>query len=200
MDDVERAVRSALDGFRSIAVTRRGLRRAAVAIALVEDGDGAPCFLLTRRAARLRAHAGQWALPGGRLDDGEGPEDAARRELHEEVGLDLPASSVLGRLDDYASRSGYVITPVVLWAGFHPRLRPRASEVARVYLVPLADLDVEPRLVSIPESVAPVIQIPLLGTLIHAPTAAVLYQFRELALHGRHTRVAHLEQPVFAWR
>lgn len=176
------------------------MRRAAVAIALVRDASGRPCFLLTRRAAGLRTHAGQWALPGGRLDDDEGAEDAARRELHEELSLDLPESSVLGRLDDYASRSGYVISPVVLWAGFHPRLRPRASEVAQAFLVPLSDLDVEPYLATIPESEAPVIQLPLLGTLIHAPTAAVLYQFRELVLHGRHTRVAHFEQPVFAWR
>ncbi|MQA88033.1 MAG: NUDIX domain-containing protein [Streptosporangiales bacterium] len=176
------------------------MRRAAVAIALVEDANERPCFLLTRRSASLRTHSGQWALPGGHIDDGEGAEEAARRELHEELGLALPESSVLGRLDDYASRSGYIISPIVLWAGFHPRLRPRASEVAQVFLVPLSDLDVEPRLTTIPESEAPVIQLPLLGTFIYAPTAAVLYQFGELVLHGRQTRVAHFEQPVFAWR
>lgn len=201
VENLQASVRTTLRSFRPTVVPPRdGMRHAAVAIALVDNAEAEPCFLLTRRAAGLRAHAGQWALPGGRLDDGEDPVDAARRELHEELGLDLPRSSVLGMLDDYASRSGYVISPVALWAGFRPTLRPQASEVAQVHLVPLADLDVEPRLVAIPESEAPVIQIPLLGTLIHAPTAAVLYQFRELAMHGRHTRVAHFEQPVFAWR
>lgn len=200
VEELKATLRSALGEFPRVPVSRPGLRRAAVAITVVTGEDARPCFLLTRRAARMRTHAGQWALPGGRLDDGEGPEQAARRELHEELGLNLPGSSALGLLDDYASRSGYVITPVVLWAGFRPTLRPQAAEVARVYSVPLADLDVEPRLVRIPESDAPVIQLPLLGRLIHAPTAAVLYQFRELALHGRHTRVAHFEQPVFAWQ
>src|SRR3954452_7637562 len=81
---------------------------------------GGPAVLLTRRAARLRAHASQWALPGGRVDEGEEPVDAALRELREELGLDLGESDVLGLLDDYPTRSGYVITPVVLWGGADP--------------------------------------------------------------------------------
>ncbi len=169
---------------------------------LLPDDDGRPCFLLTRRAAGLRAHARQWALPGGRLDDGELPVAAALRELREEVNLTLDESSVLGVLDDYPTRSGFVITPVVVWAtvGAAPVANP--DEVAGVYLVPLADLDLPdvPRLVSIPESDRPVIQVPLLGTLVHAPTAAVLYQLREVVMHGRPTRVDHFEQPVWAWR
>jgi len=73
---------------------------------------------------------------------------------------------------------------------------------ARVHIVPLEDLDAPdvPRFVSIPESDRPVIQVPLLGSLIHAPTAAVIYQMREVVSHGRATRVDHLEQPVWAWR
>jgi 8-oxo-dGTP pyrophosphatase MutT (NUDIX family) len=149
----------------------------------------------------LRKHAGQWALPGGRLDDGEGVVEAACRELHEELGLDVSASSSLGLLDDYPTRSGFLITPVVLWGGALTHvIEPPSSEVQEVYVVPLADLDVAPRFLRIPESEAPVIQLPLLDHLIHAPTGAVLYQFAELAVHGRTTRVAHLEQPVFAWR
>ena len=168
---------------------------------LVERPDGDPAFLLTRRASSLRAHSGQWALPGGSLDESESPVDAARRELHEEVGLELPESAVLGLLDDYATRSGFLITPVVLWAGrLETQLQPHAPEVAEVYVVPLSAIDVEPRFHAIPESDAPVIQLPLFGRFVHAPTAAVLYQFREVALHGRATRVAHFEQPVFAWR
>src|ERR1700733_6206410 len=94
------------------------LKRAAVAIALVETGDAGreTALLLTLCAASLRAHRGQWALPGGRCDGGETPVGAALRELHEELGLDLGPDDVLGLLDDYPTRSGYLITPVVLWA------------------------------------------------------------------------------------
>ncbi len=159
-----------------------------------------PALLLTRRAAGLRAHAGQWALPGGRLDDGETPERAALRELAEEVGLVRGPGDVLGLLDDYVTRSGYVITPVVVWAGETGPLVPAEAEVAAVHRVPLADLDVDPVLDTIPESDAPVIRLPLLGGWLHAPTAAVVYQFCQVACRGRHTRVAHLEAPVFAWR
>ena len=65
----------------------------------------------------------------------------------------------------------------------------------------LADLDHPdvPQLRSIPESDQPVISVPLLGTRIHAPTAAILYQLREVVVHGRDTRVDHYEQPVWAW-
>jgi len=74
--------------------------------------------------------------------------------------------------------------------------------VAAVYRVPLADLlhPSVPRLRRIPESPRPVISVPVLGREINAPTAAVLYQLREVALLGRATRVDHFEQPVFAWR
>jgi mutator protein MutT len=179
-----------------------GRRHAAVALALLRDDAGAACFVLTRRAARLRRHAGQWALPGGRLDPGETPEDAALRELREEVDLRLAGDAVLGRLDDYATRSGFVITPVVVWSGEHAELRPDPQEVAAIYRVPIAELSLPgvPRLRRIPESDRPVISIPLVGTQIHAPTAAILFQLREVAIHGRNTRVGHYEQPVFAWR
>jgi hypothetical protein len=116
--------------------------------------------------------------------------------------LQLPSDSVLGLLDDYATRSGYVITPVVMWSEARVELTPNASEVASVHRVPLRDLDEPgvPRLITIPESDRPVIQIPILSTLIHAPTGAVLYQLREVVVHGRPTRIDHLEQPVWAWR
>ena len=168
---------------------------------LLADEEGRACFLLTRRAATLRAHARQWALPGGRLDPGESAERAALRELAEEVGLAREETAVLGLLDDYGTRSGFIITPVVVWGGPDVAFRPNPDEVAGVYRVPLADLDHPdvPRLVSIPESDRPVIQVPILSTLIHAPTAAVLYQLREVVVHGRPTRVVHFEQPVWAW-
>jgi len=137
-----------------------GRRHAAVAVVLVdsdaESHDGA-AFLLCRRASRLSRHAGQWALPGGRLDDGETPLDAALRELGEELGLLLDRESVVGWLDDYPTRSGYVMTPVVLWGGANPGLEPAPDEVFAVYRIGLqALLDSEPRFISIPESDRPV--------------------------------------------
>jgi 8-oxo-dGTP pyrophosphatase MutT (NUDIX family) len=178
------------------------LVRAAVAVAVVDDEAGRACFVLTRRAPRLANHGGQWALPGGRIDGDETAVEAALRELAEEVGLECPASEVLGVLDDYPTRSGFVITPVVVWAGAACELRPDPREVASVHRVPLTELDRPgvPRLRRIPQSERPVISIPIVGTHVHAPTAAVVYQFREVAMHGRATRVAHFEQPVFAWR
>ena len=163
---------------------------------------GGPAFLLTRRAPRLRAHSGQWALPGGRVDEGEVAVDAARRELREEIGLDLPPSALLGYLDDYATRSGYVITPCVLWAGDDPDIRPNPDEVLSVHRIGFHELSRpdSPRFVSIPESDRPVVQIPIGGDLIHAPTGAVLLQFRRVAIEGGYERVSDYEQPVFAWK
>jgi 8-oxo-dGTP pyrophosphatase MutT (NUDIX family) len=190
-------IAAALRSFPRRPSDRPDLKAAAVAITLVDD---AAAFLLTRRAATLRGHPGQWALPGGRTDPGESAGVAARRELAEELGLVLDADAELGLLDDYATRSGYLITPVVLWAGADPLLHPNPDEVAELHRLPIELIDVEPRFLTIEESDAPVIQLPMLGRYVHAPTAAVLHQFREVVLHGRATRVAHLEQPVFAWK
>jgi 8-oxo-dGTP pyrophosphatase MutT (NUDIX family) len=180
----------------------RTLKRAAVTVLVTDAGDGSAAFLLTRRAARLSAHAGQYALPGGRVDKGESAQEAAVREAHEEIGLELAADAFLGRLDDYPTRSGYLITPLVAWLEASVPLSPNPAEVERIYRVPLAELGRagSPQFVAIPESDRPVIQLPLMSTLIHAPTAAVLYQLREVVLHGRATRVDHFEQPVWAWR
>jgi len=163
---------------------------------------GGAAFLLCRRASRMSRHAGQWALPGGRVDDGETPLEAALRELDEELGLLLDAQSVVGWLDDYPTRSGYVITPVVLWGGKDPDLHPAPDEVVAVYRIGVSALqDSEPRFISIPESDRPVLQLPLGNDLIHAPTGAILFQLRQVGLLGRSgERVDHLDQPVFAWR
>lgn len=176
-----------------------GLKHAAVAIALVDDGS--LTFLLTRRAEALRGHGGQWALPGGRCDLGETVCEAALRELHEELGVMLDTNSVLGLLDDYPTRSGYLITPVVVWIGPAAPMVPNPDEVASVHHVMLNEI-VAPDafdFVTIPESDRRVVRFRWNGDHIHAPTAALIYQFREM-LAGRTTRVADLEQPVFAWK
>jgi ADP-ribose pyrophosphatase YjhB (NUDIX family) len=163
---------------------------------------GGAAFLLCRRPSSMRNHPGQWALPGGRLAPGETALDAALREVHEEVGVLLGADSVVGWLDDYATRSGFVISPVVLWADGDPTLTPDPGEVLAAYRIGLhALLSGEPRFIEIPESEKPVLQVPLGNDLIHAPTGALLLQFREVALRGRiGERVDHVEEPVFAWR
>jgi 8-oxo-dGTP pyrophosphatase MutT (NUDIX family) len=158
-------------------------------------------YILTTRAARLSSHAGQRAFPGGRVDPGESIEQAALRELEEEVGLKLDSSNVLGRLDDYATRSGYVISPVVVWGGSDVDLVPNPGEVDQIHRIPLAELLREdaPILEAIVESEHPVLKMPLGDEWFAAPSAAIAYQFREVALLGRSTRVAHYEQPYFAW-
>jgi len=204
-DATRRNIAEHCAGFARLAAgaPEPSLKRAAVAIALVAAGDasGATALLLTRRAADLRAHGSQWALPGGRCDPGETPATAALRELHEEVGLGLAPDAVLGLLDDYPTRSGYLITPVVVWAATSGTLSPNPAEVASVHRIALSDIE-QPDAFDftlIPESDRRVIRFHLGGQMIHAPTAALIYQFREV-LAGRGTRVAELEQPVFAWK
>ena len=179
-------------------VASHELKRAAVAITLVDDGTA---FLLTLRATSLRGHSGQWALPGGRCDAGETAIDGALRELHEELGLRCDAADVLGLLDDYPTRSGYLITPVVVWAGVEANLVPNPDEVASVHRIGLDAIAADDAFdfITIPESDRRVIRYRHGDSHIHAPTAALIYQFREM-LAGRTTPVADLEQPVFAWR
>ena len=187
---------------RSAGEPSTRLKRAAVAIALTSgDEPDETALLLTLRAADLRAHGGQWALPGGRCDEGETPIVAALRELREELGLDVADGHVLGLLDDYPTRSGYLITPVVVWTAARARLLPNPQEVASVHRIALGTIERTDAFdfTVIPESTRRVIRFHHDSGLIHAPTAALIYQFREV-LAGRDTRVADLEQPVFAWK
>jgi 8-oxo-dGTP pyrophosphatase MutT (NUDIX family) len=188
---------------RTPALDTEGLKRAAVAVTLLESDDESSetAFVLTRRARDLRAHKGQYALPGGRCDEGESAVAAALREVEEELGLRLSTDDVLGMLDDYPTRSGYLITPVVIWAEQTRPLLPNPEEVASVHRIPLAEIARAGAIdfITIPESQRRVIRIRMNGSLVHAPTAAVVFQFHEV-MAGRHTRVSELEQPVFAWR
>src|ERR1700691_4989197 len=192
--DDRAAIEANLAGFQRIPIDRPGLRASSVALCLVVR-PGALCLLVTRRAASLRNHPGQWALPGGSRDPGDSVEEAARRELHEETGVAVQAGDVLGVLDDYVTRSGYLITPVMVWGG--PVATPLAgpeSEVPHIYAVPLTDLAQPAQLLRIPESPRPVLRLPLLGDFVYAPTAAIIYQFCQLARHRRTTRVSQFDQ------
>ena len=217
-DDALRALivdRLAAWPLRSIEAA--GRPRAAVALTLLDEGLGADlsgfprhdrwqdtaALLLTRRPAHMNRHAGQWALPGGRIDGAETPEAAALRELHEEVGLEPGADAALGRLDDYATRSGFVITPVVVWAGAARVLHPAPDEVESAHRVPLGEwLRQDAPLLDAPHEPGgdPVLRMPLGDNWVAAPTAAMIYQLREVLLLGRATRVAHFDQPRFTWR
>lgn len=191
-----------LAGIEPVLLPDEDRRRAAVCVTLIEGQDRHACFLLQRRASRLRGHSGQWALPGGRVDKGESPLEGALRELSEEVHLHCGPADVLGRLDDYPTRSGYVISPFVVWVAHRAGMKANPREVAELHEVPLSELERadSPQFTRIKESERPVIRVPVWDRFIHAPTAAYLYQFREAGLHGRHTPVIEMEQPVFAWR
>lgn len=196
------SARARLERFERRTQPDPALRAAAVALVLTANEQGDACFLITRRSRGLRRHAHQWALPGGRLDPGETAIDAALRETHEEIGLRLSPVDVLGLLDDFATRSGFRMTPVVAWVEPGQTIRIDPAEVEQLHVVPLTELEKPgvPILETIPESDRPVLSVPILDKQIFSPTAAILFQLREVVLAGRATRVAHYEQPVFAWK
>lgn len=189
--------------------------RAAVAVTIVNIADDPGVYgisgngnrrdegavILTRRASSLKNHAGQWSFPGGRQDPGETIEETALRELEEEVELSLTPAHIIGRLDDFKTRSGFVITPIVLWGGAGVEMNPDPSEVSSIHRIPIEELLREdaPLLDRIPESENPVLMMPIGNSWIATPTGAILYQFREVAILGKQTRVSHFEQPYFAW-
>lgn len=205
-----------LAGFKASEADVDDAHHAAVAITVTDVGPGADLpgladddgwqsragLLLTRRSARLRKHAGQWAFPGGRLDPGETPAETALREMREEVAVDLRPERILGRLDDFVTRSGFVMTPFVVWGGAGLEATPNPDEVQSIHRIPLTEFlrDDAPVLEAAASSDHPVLRMPVGSQHIAAPTAALIYQFREVCLLGRHTRVAHYEQPTFAWR
>lgn len=202
-----------LSGFSRCRLDTDNYRRAAVAVTVIDyqgmgnlyglapaDEDSA-AVILTRRSGGLKNHAGQWAFPGGSIDLNESPQQAALRELEEEVGLSLPLHNVLGCLDDFVTRSGFHICPVVIWGGAVTTLIRNEQEVASIHRVPCAELfrPDAPILEPVNAGDQSILYMPVGDSWIATPTAAMLYQFREVALSGLSTRVADYEQPYFAW-
>ena len=210
-------VRSNLHLFpRQAASLSLGIKQAAVAVTVIDGGHGADlsgmpryelrqnaaALILTRRSSRLRNHAGQWAFPGGRVEPGESAEQTAQREMNEEIGIDLPSENILGCLDDFVTRSGFVITPVVFWGGICEGFTLNPDEVDSVHRIPVTEFLREdaPLLEATTNSEAPVLRMPVGDNWIAAPTAAIIYQFREVCVLGKSTRVSHYDQPKFAWK
>ena len=193
-----------LDAFSMQRIaTDSSLTRAAVAVVVSRHSQHrSPCIYLTLRSDKLRKHAGQFALPGGKLDRAESIQQAALRELEEELGIALESSSVMGLLDDFQTRSGFSITPVVVWNDSDQKLKPNPDEVARCYEIPVTELLAKDLSSNDPPSHQSLFSInpASVGASVYSPTAAIIYQFAEIALRGRHTRVNHFEQPAFAWR
>jgi 8-oxo-dGTP pyrophosphatase MutT (NUDIX family) len=195
----ERALAN-LSAFERRALPDDGRRRAAVAI-LVSPHGGVDTYVLTRRSSTLRYNAGNWALPGGGIDDGEDAAEAALRETHEELGVRLPSGAVLGLLDDFETLGGRLVTPVVLWSAHELTFAPNPAEVAQVFRHPLAQLESEDSPRFVPQSGGPpILQMRAGDSFINAPTAAWLYQFREVAMRGRATRLDNVGQPDWTAR
>ncbi len=174
--------------------------RAAAVSVIAFDVEAVPSFCLIKRARRGR-NAGQWALPGGKVEPGESPQDAALREASEEVGL--PAGSrVLGRLDDMATTSGFVIAPFVVAApdGWRPRAADAEVHACFEFAVPDLLGDDVVRWATVDDG-PPLLQMHVApGTRIHAPTGGILWQFRQTALLGQEVSLAGLRQPEFTRR
>lgn len=201
-EDLRERITSNLKNHPTVTHERVDLRRAAVAVAVAPQENGQSGFILTRRSRNLQTHSHQYALPGGKIDAGETQEQTVLREVHEEIGIRAETNEILGYLDDYVTRSGFIITPIVLWIPDLQNLKPEPGEVDEIFIIGFDELfrPDSPRWVKIPESKKLVLQLPLRNRLIHAPTAALIYQFREIGIQGNLIRTDEIEEPVWAWR
>jgi 8-oxo-dGTP pyrophosphatase MutT (NUDIX family) len=184
-----------LRDFSRVASTG-SLAPAAVAVVVME-GDRTPCVPIFQRTSHMSRHAGQMALPGGRVHEGESAAECAIRELHEELGLGVSPDDIVGLLDDFDTRSGFTITPVVICTDAETAaLQPSKFEVAELYVIAI------PELRAAVSSARPdeAFSLRLERVEVFAPTAAILYQFSEVALDGRPARVTDFYQPPFTHR
>ena len=195
MNPLRASIAANLAGFERRAVIGAGLRRAAVAI-LLSPFEGEITYMLTRRALTLRRGAGNYALPGGNFEPGEDAVAAAIRETAEELGVQTETEHALGLLDDFVTLGGHAVTPVVLWSDASLTPAPDPAEVHEAWRLPISELDHpdSPKSEPNPDG-APILRMFARGQWINPPTAAILYQFREVALHGRPTRVIDIGQP-----
>ncbi|MDE1173815.1 MAG: CoA pyrophosphatase [Parvibaculaceae bacterium] len=116
----------------------RELRAAAVLVPIIERDE--PWVLLTRRSDSLGSHSGQVAFPGGKIEEGEDPVNAALREAEEEIGLDRSFVEVAGVLDIYETGTGFRILPVIGFVKPGFVLLAAEAEVAEIFEVPLSFL------------------------------------------------------------
>ena len=114
------------------------VREAAVLVAITEREE--PGVLLIHRPSNMRAHPGQVAFPGGKIDPGENPVDAALREANEELGIDPTAVRIVGESDLFHTRTGYAITPVIGLVPPDLELVPNPTEVAQWFEAPLGHI------------------------------------------------------------
>ncbi len=118
----------------------QSLTPAAVLVPLVTHPDGLTA-MFTQRTDHLLHHAGQISFPGGHMDPGDDtPEETALRETEEEVGLDRRHVEIVGRLEQYVTRTGFSITPVVALVTPPFETNPDPEEVDEVFEVPLSFL------------------------------------------------------------
>jgi len=175
-----------------------GLEVGAAVLAALFEEEGEARLILTRRSSGLRTHKGQVSFPGGRLDAGEGPTEAALREAYEEVSLDPARVTTVGWIHPVVTMvSASLIVPVVATLAGRPHLVASPVEVERVFDVALAEL-ADPGIFheerwgiqgrTIPGSADdtfPVRFFEVSGELIWGATARMLYELMTIVLTGR---------------